>query len=481
MKQKESLRREIRAALEPTVRPAPQLAEMVIAHVKAEAAMPQGRIRPMLQGAAVLVGAALVAVLVITLHQAATRSAQGPGPAASTMPVAVGPGANVAWLQGENGFMGVDPQGHIVGRIPAPALIRSVDGDELYAVRRAYVDVYSAGTGSFERRITRQGGPVPEAAGTIDGNVSPDGRYLAIANVEPGGGLVELIDLKAGRSMGEVPLIRTLLAPGSPVASEPVVLLVAPNATRIYVFANLWASTTMDVIAYDGTALRIIASAGSGQPGHTLPSCNGMGATGPAVPIRLLPDGKAIASFCPGDGTVSWFDVSRLTITKQIAVPHANPFWVSPVFSRDGSILVLHEGGTGRIEVIDLQRRAIVHSTRLTAAASLDPFSWLADRLFPPAYAGGIPRSAALSADGSRLYAISIFGGPGSYWVVHLPDLRVLNSTTAPDAGGEIWLSGDGNTVYLLNNGGTELSVLHSDGSRVATITLASTSSDFLQ
>jgi DNA-binding beta-propeller fold protein YncE len=196
---------------------------------------------------------------------------------------------------------------------------------------------------------------------------------------------------------------------------------------------------------------------------------------GAGAPIRLLPDGRTVVSFCPGDGTVSWFDLDRLTITKRITVPHQNPFWVSPAFSRDGSTLLLHEAGSGRIEVVDLQKRATVHSSTLSASTSFNPFGWLADRLFLPAYAGGIPRTVVLSPDGTRAYAVM-----GDLWSVALPSLHVLSRKAVPDGAASIWLSGDENTIYALNNGGSELSVLHRDGTPVATIPLATPAYDFL-
>jgi hypothetical protein len=79
------------------------------------------------------------------------------------------------------------------------------------------------------------------------------------------------------------------------------------------------------------------------------------------------------------------------------------------VFST-GSTLYVHEPGTGRITTVDLLRRTISRSAVVNAPTALNPVRWLADTLFPPALAGGIPRSAALSPDGTVLYVTGAFG-----------------------------------------------------------------------
>lgn len=465
MKQEESLRREIHAALEPVVRPAPQLTDSVISHLRAEPITRRRPVTTVLRSAAVLGAAGVLAVLVLRLHLA-TQPVEGPPvPGVSLAPIAAGPGANVAWLQGQNEFVGVDPRGHIVRTIQAPSIIRSTNESELYAVWSRYVDVYSAADGTFERRIARQGTG-------LEGDVSADGRYLALLDVKPGAGQVELIDLVASRSLGVLSLGSTLPNTG------PIFIRVSPGATRIYAFTSFWMDTAIDVVGFDGSTLRLLSHAINGQAGHTLPSCDGLSPESvAAAPLRLLPDGMTMVSFCPGDGVLSWFDVTSLNVTKRLTVEHRNPFWISPAFSRDGSFLYLQEPGTGKIHVLDLVRRRMTGSVILTAPSAFDPFGWLAT----PADAGGIPRTVVLSGDGRRLYATSGFGYPGGLWTVELPDLKVLSQQNVPDSGGSLWLSGDGQTIYVLNNGGSEMTLMHPDGTRVATVALAPTGYDFLQ
>jgi DNA-binding beta-propeller fold protein YncE len=49
------------------------------------------------------------------------------------------------------------------------------------------------------------------------------------------------------------------------------------------------------------------------------------------------------------------------------------------------------------------------------------------------------------------------------------------------DGGGSLWLSGDGQTVYVTNNGGDRLSILHLETGSVVTVTPAAPVYDFLR
>src|SRR5438105_3562683 len=100
------------------------------------------------QPVAVLGAAAAVAVAGIAFHQA-TRERQAAPKAASptfVVPAAVlkGPGAAIAWL---DNLTGVDPNGHLVGPIPAQVVLRSADGDALYALGDQKISVYGAASG----------------------------------------------------------------------------------------------------------------------------------------------------------------------------------------------------------------------------------------------------------------------------------------------------------------------------------------------
>jgi DNA-binding beta-propeller fold protein YncE len=186
-----------------------------------------------------------------------------------------------------------------------------------------------------------------------------------------------------------------------------------------------------------------------------------------------------MVSFCPGDGLASWVDLTRLTITAQVRVQERNPFWLSPVFST-GSKLYVHEPGTGRITSVDLDRHTIVRSATVDAPTALNPLQWLANKLFPPALAGGIPRTAALSPDETVLYVTGAFGRGVGVAAIDVHDFHVVAQWKL-DGGGSLWLSGDGQTVYVTNNGGDRLSILHLETGSVVTVTPAAPVYDFLR
>jgi DNA-binding beta-propeller fold protein YncE len=142
---------------------------------------------------------------------------------------------------------------------------------------------------------------------------------------------------------------------------------------------------------------------------------------------------------------------------------------LSPVFS-NGSMLYVQEPGTGRVTSVDLQRRAIVRSAVVDGSTAMNPLQWLADRLFPPAFAGGIPRTAALSPDGTVLYVMGAFGRGNAVAAIDVHDFHVIGRWKL-DGGGSLWLSGDGQTLFVTNNGGDRLSILHFDTGSVIIVT----------
>ncbi len=471
MRQEESLRQEIHNALDPLVRPAPGLAAKAIERVHAEArrAPGHGRVRGLFQAAGLLAAAVLVAMVVIAIHQATHRS-QAPeqigGPTNGPAFGATGAGGQIAWLEGQTGLTGFDGNGHIVGTIQIPTALRSPDGSELYSPSGGKVDVYNAATGKPERSISRQG------SGDVAA-LSPDGRFLVILGVRPSE--VEVVDLTAERSAGH-----TRLGTAFPDAG-PSFLLVSPRASTIYAFGDFWRHTAVAVLRFDGSTVRLQQQVIDGQQGHTAPNCDGMAPQNSVsgLPERLLPDGKTMVSFCPGDGLVSWFDLNDLRITAQVRVQEQNPFWLSPVFSPDGSMLYVQEPGTGRITAVDLQRHTIVRSAIVETPTAFNPLRWLADRLFPPAFAGGIPRSAAISRDGTYLYVTGGFGRPIGVGAVRLLDFHVSGQWSL-EGGGSLWLSGDGRTLCVLDNGGIRLSILNVASGSVTTVKLSGPGYDFL-
>jgi DNA-binding beta-propeller fold protein YncE len=469
VKNNESIRSAVHHALDGMVPPAPELPAKTLERIRvARRGASQGTLRRWSQAAGVLTAAAVVAVVGIAIHQAAVRrDRQGPAPVASprfVVPtsVAKGPGAAIAWL---DNLTGVDANGHTVGRIPTQPALRSPDGNALYALADQKVEIYSATAGTLQRTITRQG------SGDLAA-VTPDGRYLAILGGNPPA--VEMIDITAGRSAAYTRLNSTFPTGGLGF------VLVSADGSRVVAVENFWQKTAVIVLRFEGSTLRVEGQAVDGQQGHRLPSCDGMAPQNAVagLPERFLADGKTIVSFCPGDGLVSWVDLGRLTITAQVRVEERNPFWLSPVFST-GPTLYVHEPRTGRITSVDLERRTIVRSADIDAPTALNPLQWLANKLFPPALAGGIPRTAALSPDGTILYVTGAFGRGAVVAAIDVRDFHVVAQWKL-DGGGSLWLSGDGQTVYVTNNGGDHLSILHLRTGSVVTVTPTAPAYDFL-
>jgi hypothetical protein len=376
-------------------------------------------------------------------------------------PIVAGPGANIAWITSQltsgsaytgDLVTGVDPTGHVVGKINAPVDLRSRDGSQLYALVGAEVHVYSAVDGHLERIYT-----LPLMAGGIE-MLSDDGQYLAVATKTR----VQVLNLGTGRLTDETEF-------GSPAYG---VVIVGPQAQHVYIVGD-----TVTRLAFDGASLHV-----DGRSTGKAFACQGLvagsGNSAGGLSFRVLTDGRTLVAFCPGDGTVTWFDLARMTVTHEIKVPQANPFWVSPVFSADGNTLYLYEGGTGSLHAVDLVHQSVKSSK--VAAANANPLAWLGSLLVTPAYAGSIDRTAALSPDGTWLYGVRDFGGPGGLSIVHLPD-QAVKGRWLPDVSlSSPWVSADGNTIYVLSQIGDDLRVLRTDGSQVAKISLPANTSGFI-
>ena len=459
MNPEEALRTDVHQALDAIARPTPELLPAIAQRLR-----PTFRRRPLRaigQVAAVLAVGLVVGGVVFATHRARVI---GPAPVTTspTTPIVAGPGANNAWVTSQqssnNAYIGdivtgIDPSGHVVGRINAKDETRSPDGSHLYALTDQGVDVFSAVDGHKEQTIHLS--PISFGVQTP----SADGRYLAVA----GDSMLQLVDLLAGRPIASIDVASA--AQGTPV-------IVGSHAEHVYLVGK-----TITRFAFDGSRLRVEQQTTS----HTL-ACDGLVAGGSnsagGLSFRVLADSRTLVAFCPMNGAVDWVDLVRLTQTHEVLVPQRNPFWVTPVFSSDGNTLYLYEGGTGELHVIDLIDQAIGRSTKV-ASADANPLAWLRSLLVTEAYAGAIDRTAALSPDGNWLYAIGDFGGPAGVSLVHLPDLGV-RGRWIPDASlNSVWVSADGRTIYLLENG-DHFRVLRTDGSQVAKLTLPANTFGFI-
>ena len=458
MNQDDSLRHEIHRALDPVSGRTPDLLPGIVQRLR-----PVSRRRPLIaigQIAAVLSIGLVVALVGFSLHR--SRVAPPAVSTAPTAPIVAGPGANIAWITSQvttggaytgDIVTGVDSTGHVVGRISAPVDLRSRDGAHLYALVGAEVHVYSAIDGHLEQIFT-----LPLMAGGIE-MLSDDGQYLAVATKTT----VQLVDLGTGRLTDPTQF-------GPPAYGIPVI--VGPKAQHVYIVGD-----TVTRLAFDGARLRV-----DGRSTGKAFACSGLVAgsvnSAGGLSFRILADGRTLVAFCPMDGTVTWFDLVGMSVTHEMKIPQANPFWVTPVFSPDGTTLYLYEGGTGSLHAIDVAHQTV----KSTKVALTDPnlLARLGSLFVTPAYAGGIDRTAALSPDGSWLYAVHDFGGPGGLSIVHLPD-QAVKGRWLPDVSlGSPWVSADGNTIYVLSQSGDDLRVLRTDGSQVAKMTLPANTYGFV-
>lgn len=456
MNQEDSLRIEIHQALDPITGPTPELLPGIAQQLR-----PVSRRRPLLavgQVAAVLGIGLVVAAVAFSLHR--SRVAPPTVATSPTTPIVAGPGADIAWVTSQQSsggsytgdlVTGIDPTGQVVGRINARDELRSPDGSHLYALADGVIDVYSAVDGHKERTIRLQ--PVSFGLPML----SADGHYLAVA-----GSTLQLVDLSAGRTIASIDV-------GSPPYGAPVI--VGAQAQHVYVVG-----ATIAKFAFDGATLRLEQR----TTGHTM-ACDGLVVGGAnsagGLPFRVLADSRTLVAFCPGDGRVTWFDLDTMTVRHEVVVPHNNPFWVSPVFSPDGNTLYLHEGGTGALHMVDLVHQTI-RSTKVATADS-NPLAWLGSLLVTDAYAGGIPRTVAVSPDGTWLYAVGAFRAPGGVTLVHLPDLAVKGRWLPDVSLHSVWVSADRRTIYLLENA-DQLRVLRTDGSQVARLALPANADSFI-
>jgi hypothetical protein len=455
--QEDALRNDVHQALDSVAGPTPELLPGIVRRLR-----PTSRRRPVVLGqVAAVLGIVIVGAVVLSMHRAPVR-----GPTlvttAPTTPIVAGPGADIAWVtsqQASNGFYtgdivtGIDPTGHVVGRINARDELRSPDGSHLYAMTDAGIDVFSAVDGHKEQTI--QLSPIGIGVQML----SADGRYLAVM----GKSTLQLVDLSAGRSIASIDV-------GSAPYGIPII--VGAHAEHVYLVGSSIVS-----LAFDGTSFRVERRA-SGSTS----TCNGLAAgggnTSGGLPFRVLADGRTLVAFCPGDGRVTWFDLVAMRVTHEVRIIQRNPFWVSPILSADGNTLYLHEGGTGALNVIDLVRQKLVTSTKVAAADS-NLLAWLGSLLVTPAYAGGIDRTVAVSPDGNWLYAVGDFGAPGGVTLVHLPDVAVKGRWLPEVSLKSVWVSADGQTVYLLENS-DQLRVLRTDGTQVAKIALPPNTGGFI-
>lgn len=397
----------------------------------------------------------------------ASASSHAPLPQPIAQPITrTSPAAQVAWVgtselnAAGNGrhtvLVGVDPNGRIVGRIddatqPFVALtVRSADGATLVTVGDTKITVYSALDGSIQRTYPRE----PQDA-LVDSAFSPDGRWFAYIGEAA---YVQVVELRTGLTQ-TTPL-------GGPVHTQNGGLskvIFSPDSKRLYTVLN-WSDPRIAAFDVTPTGLRQTAGATNRQPGVTSPSPQDLPTCGgPGVALNIVGGGQTLVVFCYVDGTVAFIDLPTLTTTATVHAEMKNPFWLAPIFTPDGQLLYLHQYPAfgDFMQVVDLRAHTI-RGPLPTPTKTDQPglFSWL----FPVAYAGGTPSTVPISPDGLKLYAES---GSG-ITVLRVPDLKPIAKLAPGVQVTEVWISGDGKTVFA-TDGGKEVLVMREDGSGTPT------------
>jgi hypothetical protein len=100
------------------------------------------------------------------------------------------------------------------------------------------------------------------------------------------------------------------------------------------------------------------------------------------------------------------------------------------------------------------------------------PFAWL----IADAYAGGVASTVPISPDGLRLYSATNDG----VMVLRVPDLKAIAKLAPGLKTGEVWISGDGRTIYATSDDGKRVVVVGSDGSGEKSVPLPSLAGGFV-
>ena len=345
--------------------------------------------------------------------------------------------AQVAWLgtsaqDGTAELVGVDPTGKVVARMPwaEGRPYRSADGTLMVIVADDHISLYSALDGSKQRTFPRQPG-----GGVIDLAFSPDGRWMALLGSQA---YVQVIDLRTGLAqttpLGHDPNAATPGMSGSFTGPIWSTLVFARDSARLYTLVDWGGPLRLTAFNVTSSGLVQTATAVSGQGGTSFPTCGG-----PGLAPRVLPDGRTLVAFCNYDGDVWAIDLTTLTPIDDVRTGQTNPFEQAPIFTPDGRLVYLRS--QSKLKVVDLATRAVlgpVFAPKTTDAPG--PFS----RLFAQANAGYIAPTVPVSPDGTRLY----WSGSGGILALRIPDLKLIAQLAPGLDLNEVWVSGDGRTLY---------------------------------
>jgi hypothetical protein len=289
---------------------------------------------------------------------------------------------------------------------------------------------------------------------------------------------LQVIDLRSGSSQ-MVPVghdsnanLPGLSCSGGSCAKSVVwgMAVFAPNSARIYTLTDWGGPTRIEAFSIDGGKLSQTAAAVDGQGGRSVPSCSA-----PAMAGSVVGVGKTLVAFCRMDGAVWFFDLDTLLSSGEIRSKQPNPFWLSPIFTPDGHLLYLHQlpGFGDTMQVVDLAHQKLLGPVPTpTKVDQSGPFAWLIKN----AYAGGVASTVPLSPDGLKLYSATDDG----VMVLRVPDLKPIAKLAPGFKAGEVWVSGDGRTIYATSTDGKHLLVMGDDGSHQSMVTFADPTNGFV-
>jgi hypothetical protein len=397
-------------------------------------------------------------------------------------------GAQVAWLWVQAPaqlprLVAIDPSGRLVARLDdstAQAIAgnygiwRSADGSAIYGVGSEQVTAYSALNGTVQRTYPRSRGSV------VGDALSRDGHWLAILVLNAGLQL-DVIDLRTGSSQvlpvghdpnASLPGMSCTGSAGGSCASIVAwgLAVFAPDSTRLYTLSDWGGPTRLTAFSLDGGRLSQAGTAVDDLNNGKFSTCGA-----PAMAAGVVAGGKSLAAFCHMDGAVWFFDLTTLASSGVIRAQQGNPFWNSPIFTPDGQLLYIQQCPCfgNSMQVIDLPTRRLLGPVSTpTRVEQSGPFAWL----ITDAQAGGVASTVPLSPDGLRLYSATSDG----VMVLRVPDLKPLAKLAPGLNTGEVWVSGDGQTIYATSNDGNQVVVARSDGRSVRSVPLPGQAGGFI-
>jgi len=388
-------------------------------------------------------------------------------------------GAQVAWLwiqsQGRQPYLiAVDPSGRLVARLDMSAdpygVWRSADGATIYAPSADQITAYAALDGRVQRIYARNAGSI------VGDTFSPDGNWLALLLLN-GGLQLQLIDLQTGSSQ-VLPVSHDPNAslPGMSCNPNPScrgmvawgLTLFGPDSTHLYALSDWGGPVRLSAFNLTGATFVQTATAVDGQQGRKFATCGG-----PAMAAKIIEAGRTLVAFCHVDGAVWFFDLNTLTSSGIVQSKQPNPFWLSPIFTPDGQLLYLSQGSGESMQVIDLARRTLLGPVSTPHDPNQNgPFGWLITN----AYAGYVASTVPVSPDGLKLYAATIDG----VMVLRIPDLKPLAKLAPGLKANEVWISGDGQTIYATSQDYKTLVVMRGDGTNPRMVNLPDLSGGFI-